>query len=236
MKVGIHQPHYFPWLGYLDKMAKSDKFIILDDVQLTDNSNMFRNRFLTKNKTVKYLTIGYRKKNYLEKKYNQIEINDDISWQINHANFIIDNYKKSPYFDEVWDFIKQIFNKNYSHLYEVTIESIMILKQIFEIKTDIILQSTLNYDQNATKNELLINLCVLVDAEVYLSGIGAKNYMKTDIFEKQGIKVEFQSYSTLEYKQFNTSEFIPNLSALDLLFNCGIQRSRELFWKNIKDY
>ena len=33
MLIAIHQPHYIPWLGYLDRMIKADLFIVLDHVQ-----------------------------------------------------------------------------------------------------------------------------------------------------------------------------------------------------------
>ena len=34
MLVAIHQPHYLPWLGYLQRMAQADLFVVLDHVYL----------------------------------------------------------------------------------------------------------------------------------------------------------------------------------------------------------
>lgn len=62
MKTAIHQPHYFPWLGYMDKMAKTDQFIILDEVQLTDRSPMVRNKFLTFCGREETLSLSIQKK------------------------------------------------------------------------------------------------------------------------------------------------------------------------------
>ena len=62
--VAIHQPPYCPWLGYLDKMAKADEFVVLDEVQFTDRSPMHRNKFLQLNGEAKLLSLSVCKKGY----------------------------------------------------------------------------------------------------------------------------------------------------------------------------
>ncbi|MDR7579336.1 MAG: WbqC family protein, partial [Armatimonadota bacterium] len=44
MVVGIHQPHYLPWLRYMAKAALADVFVLLDDAQYTKNGWQNRNR------------------------------------------------------------------------------------------------------------------------------------------------------------------------------------------------
>lgn len=149
--VGIHQPHYFPWLGYLDKMAKVDEFIILDDVQLTDCSPMVRNKFLQIDGTVKYLTVSTIKKGYLEKKTSEIEL---VNWnkvRKKHEGFIEANYKKTPFYDEIFPYIENIFTADFRYLFEVEMATIKALRDIFGIDTPITLQSSLEYDLNAKK-------------------------------------------------------------------------------------
>ena len=44
--------------------------------------------------------------------------------------------------------------------------------------------------------------------------------MDTEFFKQRGIKIVFQDYQHPQYRQ-NYGEFIPYLSVIDLLFNCG---------------
>jgi hypothetical protein len=235
MKIAIHQPWYFPWIGFFDKLAKVDKFIFLDEVQLQDRSYMFRNRLITNSGDIKYLTISYIKRNYIKKKYKEIEINTQFDWQKKHSNFIKTNYKKTLFFDEVWDNIKDIFDSEYIYLNEVCIDCVTILGKMLDINTEITFQSNLDYDKNAKKSDLNLNICKILDATVYLSGQGGKNYMNIDSFAKENIQVVFQEFKHFSYPQINSVEFIPGISILDMFFNCGLERSREIFWNNINN-
>ena len=73
MMVAIHQPHYFPWLGYLAKMASVDKFILMDTVQLEKRSYMHRNRIIDPDGEVRYLNISCEKKNHFCQEYKDIK-------------------------------------------------------------------------------------------------------------------------------------------------------------------
>lgn len=234
MIIGIHQSGYFPWMGYFDKMAKSDLFILLDEVQLSDNSEMFRNVFLNKAGQKKYLTICYDKKDYMSKKNCEIHTNKNIKWQTDHKNFIVDTYKKSPFFNEIWDKILFIFEKEYDFAYDSSVDTVNVISNMLNIQTKIIRQSEIQYDRSLKKNELVLELCKKNKATVYLSGNGARSYMNVEDFNKCGIEVEYQKFEYPIYKQMNTSDFVPNLSIIDIFFNCGIEKTKNIFWENIK--
>ena len=100
MILSIHQPSYFPWLGLLDKVCKSDVFMVMDDVQLSDSLYQHRNLFVTADGVPKFLTIPLVKKGYRKKPFRDIEIASP-DWRVQHLNFIWNTYRKHPFADEV---------------------------------------------------------------------------------------------------------------------------------------
>ena len=48
MKIAIHQPEHFPYLGFFQKMKYVDVFVILDDAQFSKGNWHNRNKFLNK--------------------------------------------------------------------------------------------------------------------------------------------------------------------------------------------
>ena len=236
MIAAVHQPHYFPWLGFLDKIAKSNCFILGDEMQLADRSNMFRNRFLAQSGKEKYLGISFEKahSHYLEIPYNAVKINHAIPWQAEHVSFLKGTYQKALFFREIWPFISSIYKNEYETVCHVCRETIAMETELFDISTPIVMQSELDYARGMSKNALNIALCKAVNADVYLSGNGARKYNDEAMYRQNNIKLIYQQFSYPQYPQINTQEFVPNLSALDLLFNCGIKKSREIFWKNVK--
>ena len=227
MIVSIHQPGYFPWLGLLDKINKSDKFILLDTVQLNDNAFQSRNIFLNHRGEVEYLTIPIIKKDYQSKSIRELKIVDK-RWQKKHHGFIIANYKKHPFFDEVYPVIESIYSTKYTYLVDILVDSMKMSYDLFDIKTELVLASDLDVDNNLTKDDLILEQLKRVEASTYLSGTGAKAYQDENKFLKKNVILEYQSFSHPQYEQKNANQFELGLSALDIVFNLGKEKSSEL--------
>ena len=227
MKIAIHQPHYFPWLGYFDKMKKVDKFVLLDQVQFEKGSQMIRNRVLDNNGFIKYLTISADTKNYLSKPYNDISTKDNEIWTVRQLNALENYYKKADYYGEVFPIIQDFLSTDFKTVCECTIGSIQLVCELLEIKTSIVYQSDVSYNRDMKKSDLVFSICDSLGADVYYSGKGASvNYLNRDCFAEHNINIVFQEFKHPEYGQINSQKFVAGLSILDVLFNCGINGAK----------
>ena len=234
MTVSIHQPSYFPWLGLLDKIEKSNTFVILDTVQFNDNAFQSRNIFLNHNGEVQYLTIPVQKKNYQKKMLRELKVIDK-KWQKKQNGFIMANYKKHPFFDEIYSQIGFIFEKKYTFLIDVLMNSMETCNNIFNIETKLLLASELDIDRSLTKDDLVFNILKKVEATKYISGTGAKDYQDDKKFKIEGIHIEYQKFSHPTYTQKNSQKFEFGLSSLDIAFNLGCEESEKLLKGNLID-
>ena len=66
-----------------------------------------------------------------------------------------------------------------------------------------------------------MNVCKIIGADTYVSGMGGKMYLDEKLFAESKIKLVYQNYTPVVYPQQLSKSFIPNLSILDLLANVG---------------
>lgn len=222
--IAIHQPNYIPWIGYFDKIAKSDIFVLFDDVQLPrGKSYVTRNRILAPNGPI-WLTVPVKKKSKLLN-INEVEIAEEI-WNKKHWRSIEVSYCKSPFFNELKNAFKEIYIKNWMNLCELNVELIKKVMEILEIDTELVFSSEVPAE--ADKNERIIEVIKYFNGDKYISGKGAgsQRYINEGDFKKENIKLIFNEFKHPIYKQ-NYREFVPNMSVLDLLFNTG-DEAREI--------
>ena len=227
MIVTIHQPCYFPWLGLLHKIHSSQVFMVMDEVQLSDSAFQNRTQLLANTGKERFLTIPIEKKGYKSKSMSELMIANP-QWANYHWNFISNNYKSHAYFTEIGHEIELVLGRKAQSLVDVLIYSMEISIACFDINIKVIRQSELDYDRSKRKSDLVIELLKSVNASCYISGTGAKAYQSDVDFQKAGIELRYQEFKHPIYSQKNTNEFIPGMSAIDLLMNLGAHESAKL--------
>jgi hypothetical protein len=226
--VVIHQPDFLPYLGFFHRLLYADLYVILDNVQFVRSSRSWHRR--DKIKTEKgeaWISVGVQR-NSRDAAINTILLSADTGWRREHLNLIRHNYADAPFFCEIFPHIEQLYAYECERMIDFNLASIHMLMRLFGIQIPEVLASELSPKGNS--NELLVDILGKVDATVYLSGIGAKDYLQPALFETAGIKVIWQSFLHPLYPQ-QYAGFIPYLSSIDVLFNCGIQSSREILRK-----
>jgi len=216
MVVAIHQPNFLPWMGYFYKMAKCDIFIFLDNVQFSKNS--FQNRVKIKTpQGAQWLTVPVHFR-FGQLTY-EVQIDNQTNWREKHLKTFEMNYKRAPFFDEVYFLLKDIYLKaKWTSLVDFNIELIMKICGYLDIKPQIMKASSLGVDGKAT--ELLIGLIKKVGGKIYLSGTGGMKYQDEERFKEEGIELIYSDFVHPIYPQL-WGDFVEGLSIIDLLFNMG---------------
>jgi WbqC-like protein family len=221
MIVSIMQPAYLPWLGYFHRIGTSDLYIVLDHVQIDKNS---KTKFTNRNKVRTregwcWLTVPLKTKGRFGKLYiNQLEIANETPWADKHWSTIQSNYAKATYFAQHASFLEQVYSQQWEYLTDLTRVITRYLLDAFGIKTPILFSSEMKVE--GQKDELILNLCHAVDAEVYISGPFGRDYLHEHLFCEAGIRIVYHDYHHPTYPQVYPN-FEAYMSALDLLLNCG---------------
>lgn len=217
MKLSIHQPNFIPWMGYFRKISLSDAFVLLDHVQFTKNS--YQNRAKIKTPAGEHwLTVPVLHKGRFGQSTRDVEINNGIAWGKKLWQTLTANYAKAPYFQTYADSFEGLLSASHARLVDLNEAAILAILRFLEIDVRVLRSSEMNL--SGVGSDLILEICKTVGAETYVSGSGGKKYMDLDAFERAGVKVVFNPFQCPEYPQ-RFGDFIPNLSVVDLLFNCG---------------
>lgn len=218
MKVGIMQPYFLPYIGYWQLLNAVDKYVIYDNIEFTKNSWIRRNRILQGEKDYLFSLPLKKDSDYLQ--IVERELASDIEKEKRKIlNKIKINYKNAPYFESIYPILEDIFNYYDKNLFNFIFYSIKRIKDYLEIKTDIIISSTLDIDHNLKGQKKVISICKKLEASEYYNAIGGQELYSYEEFNKEEIKLKFLKSGNIEYRQFK-NEFIPNLSIIDvMMFN-----------------
>ena len=218
MILSAYQPYFAPFSAFFCKAMRSDTLVLMDSVQFPQGTTwLARNRFKNDQGTL-WMTIPVWKKGLGLQRINEVRICHEGRWGRKHLESLKTAYARAPFFEEHLGFIEETFKRGFEKLIDLNLSIIEHMLNMFRITAEIRLLSDSGIEEK--EPELSLNLCKRLGASVFLAQSSAKKYLPEEQFSKQGITLLFFTPRPPVYPQLWGS-FLPNLSALDLLFNCG---------------
>jgi hypothetical protein len=215
-RVCIHQPDFCPYIGFFDRLLVCDIFVVLDDVQFIRRGWQHRDKIKTP-RGAEWITLSVEKGEYSQV-ISDTRLLNGTAWRMDCLNLLQENYRKARFFEEYFPSIRSLFLIEENNLAKFNLRFLRWLLEIFEIQIEISLSSALDIEEKSTKR--LINIVEKVGGTHYLTGTGSRDYLDEDLFRRSGLSLEWQNFQHPQYDQLY-GDFIPYLSVLDLVFNCG---------------
>lgn len=211
-----HQPNFLPYMGFFYKIAKSDIFVLDDDVQFS-NDGWHNYNFIKVGREKHRITVPVTFA--FGDRINEVKICYASKWDKKLIRTIELNYSHAPFYREGMEIVTKHIGKHYQFLSDLNIALIQEIADRFGLKTRFVIAS-IDVPTDLKNNERNVYQCRKLGADVYYSGTGGKAYNDEKMYHDNGIRIVYSDYKPVVYKQQKWN-FIENLSVLDYIFNCG---------------
>ncbi len=190
-------PTYFPSILTYALMQSADK--ILFEVNDFYEKQTYRNRLYIQSANAKQMLSVQVKHTHSDGKqlYKDVLISHDFDWQKLHWRSLETAYRTSPYFEFYEDDLRPVFEKKYTYLVDLNIDSIQTVNQLLDLSKDFELTKTYQPDYGDKVEDL--------------------RFLKNA--KKEPSIMEKMPFYTQMFQ--DRHPFMPNLSILDLLFMEG---------------
>lgn len=189
--VAAHQPNFLPWLGFFDKLARCDRFVLLDDVQFPRTSRgTYTNRVqLLIGGRPAWLTVPVVRDGI--QRIRDVRIDDRQPWRRKALRTIEQAYARAPRFAETMPLVRELLEYDTDRIAELNEYAIRRLAP--EHAPKLVRQSDLG-DVSGAATELLINLVKAAGGDAYLSGDGADGYQEQPRYAAAGLGFRLQGF------------------------------------------
>jgi WbqC-like protein family len=222
MRVGMIQSNFIPWRGYFDFIDDCDLFLYYDDVQYTHRS--WRNRNLIKtDRGPMWLSVPvvHDQGTLIQ----DARIDYGTRWLDKHIRTLTLAYKKARHFAQYADQFFDLLRGRPETISELNVRTCGWIMSQLGIHTQT--RMSREFGIAGGRNDRPLLIARHLAATSYLSGPTAKPYTDKEGFRAAGIALEFKVYDYPEYPQLHGA-YEPNVTVLDLLFNCGPDAPRYL--------
>lgn len=235
MKVGIMQPYFMPYVGYMSLIKNTDLFILFDTVQFIRHGWIERNRILKQNEGWLYIKAPLVKDNS-RPLIKGCLIDNKKNWQ-NTIKAQLQTYKKiAPNYFKVMQLLDEIFSKEHTTITSFNKSSLEAISAFlgFAKELPVFSEMDLNIEEPQEADEWALNICKNLAAKGekihYFNPIGGLEFFDKGKYIKNGIDISFQKMEIHEYPQ-KRDVFEPALSIIDVLMFNSVEEVNDMLDK-----
>lgn len=173
MICSIHQPNFFPWYPFFQKIKNCDVFVLLTNCQFEKNN--FQNRF-NMNDTWYTMSVNKGLEPINSKKY----VSYEKDWKNIKSNL--------PEYSKILNEFDSCISEN---LEKTNVKIIKKICKLLKIETQLVT----DYPTTLKSTDRLIDLCKYYNSDKYLSGSSGSKYMDLTLFKNNNISITFQESS-----------------------------------------
>jgi len=224
----LHQPEYFPWLGFFDKLRQVDLFVLYDTVQFNRESMQHRTRLWNPHNNSPYwLTIPYNHEGELESREIQhLTVHrpeTETSKPLSHPSIIRSFYgKRTPPW---WIDIESSVPWASDSVSEIAEDSIKACARLMGISTPIVRLSRFPKaipSADMEKTEKIIHVCKYFSASMYISGKSGGTYLDLEAMSKSYIIPQIQNFNVAKFPENMIVREGVTLSCLHWMFKSWV--------------
>jgi hypothetical protein len=225
--VAIHQPNFLPWLGYFDKLARCDVFVLLDTVQFPKKNGTWMNRVkLLVGGEPAWVTVPVVRAYHGLRRVDEMQIDESRPWRRKLLATIEQSYGKAPYFAETMPVVTEIVMHEDPLLAGYNEAGVRRLAAVAELDGEKLVRAS-SLGVTGTATDLLIEITHRLRGEAYLAGGGASGYQEDEKFAAAGVRLEYQAFEHPTYSQV-AERPQHGLSIVDALMHCGAAETARL--------
>ena len=221
--VAIHQPNFFPWLGFFNKLARCDVFVLLDNVQFPKTGGSWMNRVkILVHEEAKWLSAPIDRSYHGLREVKDMQFHQDPRWRGKVLKTLEASYRRAPYFQQTISLVGPLILNAEDNIARYNEHLIRTLAAALGVTRAKILRAS-DLGVSGTSNELLIAVTLASGGQAYMCGGGADSYQDEGAFERANVSLVRQDFRHPQYVQHKRQCFTPGLSIIDALVNLGVE-------------
>lgn len=236
MKIAIMQPYFLPYIGAFQMINAVDQYLVYGEVNYRNDGWCHKNRMILKNQGHIFFRVAMNGAG-IHKTFNDVLVDPSMKWRDRIAKTYELNYSKTKYYVDVKGLLEMVLYCRCETLTDFNYNSLKVVCDYLGIGAKLTINKPLELiiEENLRRNKSLINenisvdnktrriieICNYLNADTYYNPIGGLNLYNKNEFEACGIQLSFLKTSDICYRQDGNNKFVPNLSIIDVISNCG---------------